>query len=188
MTDRPAAPALSGSLAALSFIGLVQLLAAERRSGRLNIKASSLEGELWLESGHLIHAETRGADGRRSGEAALDDLAALEDGAFQFRPATFQGTRTLEGGTEYLLMEAACRRDHVERADTEGLAPDCVPSFAPVPEDGSPPRFTTLQWRILAAIDGRRDIAAISTELRMAPNAVGNVLAELVRVGVLRVT
>lgn len=187
MTDRSDSPTLSGSLAALSFIGLVQLLASERRSGRLDIKAA-VEGELWLENGHLVHAETRAAEGRRSGEAALDDLAALDAGSFEFRSGTFKGTRTLEGGTEYLLMEAACRRDHVQRAETEGLPPDAVPSFAPVPEDGNPPRFTTLQWRILAAIDGRRDIAAIAEELRLAPAGVGNVLAELVRVGVLRVS
>src|SRR5204862_5326136 len=96
------------------------------------------------------------------------------------------GKPTLAGGTQHLLMEAAYRRDHLQRAATEGLPPDAVPSFAPVPADGAPPRFTTLQWRILAAIDGHRSIEAIAADLGLAPGAVGGVLSELVRAGVIR--
>lgn len=185
MTERPTSPSLSGSLSALSFIGLVQLLAAERRSGRLDLHGP-VEGQLWLDDGQLVHAETKSGAGARSGEAALDELASIDSGTFEFRPATYGGPVTLEGSTQHLLMEAACRRDHVHRASSEGLPPDAVPSFAPVPEGGDPPRFTTLQWRILATIDGRRDIAAIAADLGLAPASVGGVLAELVRVGVLR--
>lgn len=175
---------LSGSLGALSLTGLIQLLAAEGRSGRLEVAAPARSGALWLESGQLVHAESEA----ESGAAALDGLIALTDGAFRFVAGDAAPSRSLHGPTEQVLMEAAVRNDHARRRAPAPVSPDAIPSFAPVPEGGSTPRFTTLQWRVLAAIDGRKSVRAIADEVQLPVSALAALLGELDAAGVIQVT
>lgn len=175
---------LTGSLEALSLTGLLQLLAAEARTGCLEIVSRPCSGSLWIEGGKLVHAATETSEG----SAALDALVGLAEGTFSFSPGEEPPLRTLQGPTEQLLMEAAVRNDHAKRDPTHVLEPGCVPSFAPVPEGGSTPRFTTLQWRVLAAIDGRKTLQAIADEIQLPVVALAALLAELESAGVIQVT
>lgn len=186
MSAPPNPPALVGSLSALSLVGLLQILAAERRTGRLEVIGNGLEGNLWIQDGALVHAESRSAAGVAAGDEALDRLALLDSGRFAFQAGSEAPRRTLEGSTDSLLMEVAYRRDHHVRAETEGVPPTAVPSFAPVPEGGNPPRFTTLQWRVLASIDGRKDVATLAIEVGMPEAALARLMGELLALGVVR--
>ena len=179
-------PALTGSLSSLSLVGLLQLLAAERRTGRLDVIGNGIEGSLWLADGTLVHSQSRAPSGPAEGEAALDRLALLDEGRFAFHSGPESPDRTLEGSTEHLLMEAAYRRDHHVRAETEGVELTAVPSFAPVPDGGNPPRFTTMQWRVLASIDGHKDVAALAADVGMPPQAMARIVGDLLALGVVR--
>ena len=180
-------PALTGSLSTLSLIGVVQILAAERRTGRLDVVANASRGGLWLANGKLVHALARStAKGEVTGEVALDRLAALDDGRFEFHEGADAPERTLAGSTDHLLMEAAYRRDSHRRAETEGVPLAAVPAFAPVPDGGDAPRFTTLQWRVLASIDGAKDVATLARECEMPEAAMSRLVGDLVALGVVR--
>lgn len=179
--------ALSGSLEAMSLTGLLQLLAAEGRTGRVDVRGVARGGSLWLEAGHLSHAESDDA-GPGGPEEALDALIGLSSGTFTFTPGESAPQRSLHGPTEHLLMEAAIRRDHARRGDPAAVAPASVPSFAPVPAGGSTPRFTTLQWRVLASIDGHKSVEAIAADIELPVAALASILADLEAAGVIQIT
>lgn len=179
---------LTGSLAALSLPGLVQLLAAEGRTGRIDVRSAARAGSLFLDGGLLAHAACGEGEAAVTGEAALEVLLGVSEGTFEFTPAVVAPERTLHGPTEQLLMEAAVRRDHARRGDAGSLPAHAVPSFAPVPKGGSTPRFTTLQWRVLASIDGRKDVATLAAEVQLPVTVLGTLLAELEAAGVIQVT
>ena len=173
---------LSGTLGVVSLPGLLQLLTAEGRTGRLDVTAGARGGALWIDSGDIVHAEC----GSTQGEPALDELAALEEGDFTFEIGAAAPRRSLAGGTDHLLMESACRRDHARRGDDAVPGSRDVPVFAPVPAGGSTPRFTTLQWRVLASIDGHKDVGTIAEEIGLPAPTLGSLVGELVEHGVLR--
>ena len=186
---------LSGSLQALSLSGLLQLLAAEGRTGQLDLAGAGSTGSLWLAGGQIVHATWAPAPdpGASSadmldGSVALDALLGMAQGSFSFGPDVPAPARTLSGATEQLLMESAVRRDHARSGSGETMSPDAIPAFAPVPAGGATPRFTTLQWRVLAVIDGRKDVATLAAEVQLPPEALGAMLAELEAAGVIRIT
>lgn len=177
---------LAGSLDALSLPGLVQLLSSERRTGRVDVSGPRGAGSLWLDTGDLVHASVHSGDEHLEGEAAIDDLLGLGEGTFVFAPGEAAPVRTLSGPTDHLLMEAAVRRDHARRGPGAVLPGHAVPSFAPLPAS-STARYTTMQWRVLAAIDGRKDIATIAAEVQLPVGALSAVLTELEAVGVIHI-
>jgi len=183
---------LQGSLSVLSLPGLLQLLATERRSGRLQVldDAGAAVASLWLEEGRVVHATGEDDAGDGSPHDVVAGLLARDEGAFRFDTGAAPPRRTLALTADELLMEAACRDDHARR-DATGLPLDAVPVLAPVAaagtSAGASARFNTLQWRLLASIDGRRDVAALARELGLPETVTARLLAELVQSGVLEV-
>lgn len=179
---------LQGSLSVLSLAGLLQLLATELRSGRLEL----LDGQgaalasLWLEEGVVVHARGEGGRAGDDHEDVVAELLGREDGRFRFVASEATPTRSFRRSAGELLMEAACRRDHASR-DDGGLPARAVPVLAPVPHAGTTPSFNTMQWRLLASIDGRRDVAALAEALGLPVPATSRLLAELVEAGVLEI-
>ena len=168
---------LNGSLESVSLPGLLQLLSAERRSGRLDLSA----GQLWLDQGGIVHAVC----GETSGEDAVFGLVETAAGDFSFEDGGELPERSVTIPTEHLVLEAACRRDHRRRAEQGDLASSAIPAFASVTGGAATPRFDTLQWKVLAAIDGRKTVEQLSTELRLPVEALTGVIAALLRVGAL---
>ena len=168
---------LTGSFDSVSLPGLLQLLSAERRSGCLVLDA----GALWLVEGDVVHAER----GEAAGEEAVFALVEVAAGEFRFEEGEESAERTVAAPTEHLVLEAACRRDARKRAAAGDVPSDAVPAFAPVQGGAATPRFDTLQWKVLAAIDGRKNVGQLCEELRLPPPAVTGVIAGLLRAGVL---
>jgi len=175
-------PILTGDLGALSLAGLAQLLSAEGRTGRLDLEAPTAKGSLWFQDGDLVHAE---AGGGASAETALDQLAGLGQGRFAFVAGEAAPRRSLAGRTDQLLMESACRRDHVGHAPDE-VPLGAVPAFAPVPVGGATPRFTTLQWQVLARIDGKRSVESLAADVGLPAHVLATLVRDLIAAGVLR--
>ena len=168
---------LNGSLDSVSLPGLLQLLSAERRTGRLDLD----QGSLWLDEGGIIHASC----GDVSGEDAVFALVETAGGDFAFEEGEELPERSVTVPTEHLVLEAACRRDHRKRAEAGDVPPGAVPRFASVTGGGATPRFDTLQWKVLAAIDGRKTVEQLGSELRLPPPALTGVIADLLRAGAL---
>jgi hypothetical protein len=190
---------LKGSLTSVSLSGLVQVLSAERRTGRLDWRsgtpADGRRGSFWLDSGKVVHAEAEGVGHGEHrgtatlvGEDALYELLLVEEGEFSFEAGPLPPRRSVTSSTEHLLIEAACRRDQArgrlpDEVEVDG---ESVASFAPVPDGVTTPRFDTLQWRLLASIDGKKPVATLARDVGLPLDTARAMVAGLVGAGVLR--
>ena len=105
----------SGTLRQVSLVDVIQMECLRRNSCILEIHAENAQGEIYIESGVMIHAAT----GALSGEQALQRLLSLNDGQFRLSHYRQPPTRTVHGSWEWLLMEAARMRDEARGARTD---------------------------------------------------------------------
>jgi CheY-like chemotaxis protein len=97
----------SGTLQQVGLADIIQIECLRRSSCILQIQTNQPEGEIYIESGAIVHAVA----GRLSGEKALHRLLSLEDGQFHSYPYRKPSQRTVLGSWELLLMESARLRD-----------------------------------------------------------------------------
>jgi CheY-like chemotaxis protein len=91
-------------------VGLQDVLQMEclaRNSSVLKINAGSAHGSVFVKDGQIIHAQC----GSRSGEDAFNYLLGLAGGEFDVQPFTAPSIQSISGSWEFLLMEAARKRD-----------------------------------------------------------------------------
>jgi CheY-like chemotaxis protein len=101
----------SGTLRHVGLVDVIQLQCIGRKSCILEVRDAETHGEIYIETGAIIHAAT----GSLVGDQAFYKLLSLGKGEFHlaaFRPPAEQ---TVQGAWEYLLMEASRQRDE-ERA------------------------------------------------------------------------
>ncbi len=98
--------AISGQLAELSLVDLLQTLMLSARTAVVRVAAGAESGEVHVREGRLVAAEI----GPWLGEEALHALVDLPEGRFEVR---FRdgGLTNLKGSSEFLLLEAIRRRD-----------------------------------------------------------------------------
>lgn len=89
-----------GDLSVFPFLSVMQMLLTSGRAGRLSVDHAR-GGQIWLEKGEIIHAQTRAL----KGEAALQVMSSLDSGNFTFEPDQHPAERTLS-----LKRETALRR------------------------------------------------------------------------------
>jgi len=91
-------------------VGLEDVLQMEclaRHSLTLEVSTHTVQGTIVVREGEIIHAEAGG----RPGETAFHYLMSLKGGQFNLKPFVEPPTRTITGSWEFLLMEAARKRD-----------------------------------------------------------------------------
>ncbi len=91
-------------------VGLEDVLQMEclaRHSLTLEVSTHTAQGTIIVRDGEIIHAEA----GERPGETAFYYLMSLKGGHFNLKPFVEPATRTITGSWEFLLMEAARKRD-----------------------------------------------------------------------------
>ena len=94
-------------------VGLQDVLQMEclaRSSSVLEIVTEEFRGSVFVQDGQIIHAEV----GEQSGEAAFNQLLSLSGGEFNHKPFSEPPARTISGSWEFLLMEAARKRDEAK--------------------------------------------------------------------------
>ena len=103
-------------------VGLADVLQMEclaRHSVVLKVSTGSTHGTVFVKDGQIIHAQCGG----RVGEEAFNYLLSLGGGEFDVQTYAEPPQRTIEGSWEFLLMEAARRRDEATES-----APPSAPS------------------------------------------------------------
>jgi len=121
----------SGTLRQVGLSDVIQIQCLGTHSCVLNVQNSKAQGEIFIESGMIVHATT----GTSSGEEALFQLLSLNQGEFNLKPFEKPAERTLQGSWEFLLMESARKRD--EEKDVRA-AEDTVMMTKPVPPPAPP--------------------------------------------------
>jgi DNA-binding MarR family transcriptional regulator len=136
------------------------MLGAGAQTGRVRLTSGLDVGDLYVNRGDLVHAESDGA----IGDAAFARLLSWPSGSFAFEPGITPIDRTIEKTLEVLVAESI--RMVQEREAIRRVIPstDAIPRLVrnlateSVTVDAS-------DWRILSRMDGRTSIAVIADEL-----------------------
>jgi len=172
--------ALSGSLNDLYFPEAMQLIVAYGKSGVLRLTNGPLEGRVYLNDGHVVHAELE----TKVGEEAFYEMALWRSGRFSFQVGPASAQKTIHKSATNLLLEATRRLDEWNLISTK------IPSFAEMPSRASlgssaAIRLSRLDWAVLALANGERSIQALIDQLGVDPFEVGRSVFGLVTVGAL---
>ena len=97
----------SGTLRHVGLTDVIQIQCLGRHSCILSVHNALVDGEIYVESGVIVHATA----GKLAGEEALFQLLAMSHGDFQLKPFIKPAARTVQGAWEFLLMESARKRD-----------------------------------------------------------------------------
>ncbi len=103
-------PELRGDLEQVAPFDLLQVFAANRRTGILRIEAAGASGEICVRDGRIVDCAYRGA----RGEKALYRLLASTRGQFVFMPDLTAVSETIQASTDMLLMEAVRHADEIK--------------------------------------------------------------------------
>lgn len=115
-----------GVLRKVSLQDVIQMECLSRNSSILEINARGRHGMIFIEDGQIVHAE----DTPLTGVNAFNDLLSLAGGNFQVKPFTAPPRRSISGSWEFLLMEAAQKRDEAQGDLEAGPAEEAAASLA----------------------------------------------------------
>jgi CheY-like chemotaxis protein len=122
----------TGTLRQVSLADIIQIQCLGARSCILEVCSPSVRGEIYIETGAIVHAVA----GTLSGDKAFHQLLSLIGGDFNLQNYREPKERTVRGTWEYLLIEAARVRDEEreerEKADTLHITRE------PAPNDDEP--------------------------------------------------
>ncbi|HEX9242819.1 MAG TPA: DUF4388 domain-containing protein [Anaeromyxobacter sp.] len=98
---------IEGNLAQIPLVDLLQILAVNRKTGRLALEREGERAEIALEEGKVVDARTRHAEG----EKALFRLLALREGQFAFVPGATSAEPRIQRRVEELVLEGLRQAD-----------------------------------------------------------------------------
>jgi hypothetical protein len=156
-------------------VGLQDVLQMEclaRNSSLLKIHAGSVHGGIFVKDGQIIHAQC----GNRAGEDAFNYLLGLAGGEFDVQAFVPPPSQTISGSWEFLLMEAARKRDE------EGMIkppPGHSDSGFPTPVPLTGERHTPAVVPIIEALPPTVEIPSVEEGGRLAGTATRPKVEEL---------
>jgi hypothetical protein len=177
---------LQGTFDVLDFSSVLELMSTRKMTGRLHVRSRSFAANLFLVDGQIV-----GADQSEHQAAAVSgdvptkvqeiffELLGTDRGTFEFQPGK------LGAPTGDTLMEVSdameqARQRLAEWRELQLLIPslDAQPHLVSELDPGQ----VTLdreQWRVLTAVDGRRNLRAIGRTLNLSDFEVCRAMREL---------
>jgi hypothetical protein len=177
---------LQGSFETFDFTEVLGILAKKRQSGKLRLHSGSAVVELFITDGKVAHAEwadhgamTRVADNRARLEEACFQVLRWDHGSFEFHPGvTPTSSRNLDAPVDAVVAGAQRRLEDWEKV--EGVIPtlDIQPRLVSQ-LDRDEVTISRESWRVLAAIDGRRNGHALCRLLDLSSFELSLLLSSL---------
>ncbi len=121
---------IEGGLAQLPLADLMQIMAMNRRTGRLTLHHGSERGEIQISNGRPVNARINDIEG----EKALFRLIGWKDGTFAFHPGPAPARSKIERAMEDALLEGMRQSDERERLLS--FLPPLSQMIALVPDGG----------------------------------------------------
>ncbi|HEX8431624.1 MAG TPA: DUF4388 domain-containing protein, partial [Longimicrobium sp.] len=145
-------------------------------------------GVILVESG-AVSAQEVARQLRFQIQEAVFELMQWKDGYFRFEEgqAPPPGPTTLRVPTESLLMEAARRIDEWSTLESKIPHMGVIPALVGEPVDGAVLDLHPAEWEVLAEIDGKRPLKAISGGLGRGDFDVAKIVWGLVSTGVVEI-
>jgi len=172
---------LKGNTTDFSLDVLLRLLGDQKKTGELVLRGAQGEGALGLADGRVITA-VYGDEPAIPALGAVFDMGAAE---FEFTPWNDAPSPNLEGDLKENLRKAD---DHKKwLASVREVIPHDRLRFRlseRAAEQGAV-TFTSDRWRVVLAVNGQRDVNELASHLHIDKNAALDLLAGLVRDGVI---
>jgi DNA-binding response OmpR family regulator len=102
---------IEGNLAQIPLVDLLQILAVNKKSGRLAVEREGERAEIALADGRVVDAQM----GSAAGEKALYRLLTRREGQFAFVPGPAPGAGRIDRKLEELVLEGLRQADEVAR-------------------------------------------------------------------------
>src|SRR5512133_3677096 len=165
---------IEGNLAQIPIVDLLQILAVNRKTGRLTVEREGERAEIALKEGRVVDARM----GIAQGEKALWRLLTRREGQFAFVPGAPLGAERIDRKVDELVLEGLRQADEVARLLPALPAPGDLVELAvhaseipaglhPVTEEvvallGSPRRFGEVVDRCTASdLEAMRALVAL---------------------------
>jgi hypothetical protein len=181
---------LQGTFDVLDFIELLQLLSSQQMTGRVHVRSRAYGAYLFVEDGLLVGADqsehqpaATAGDVRGRLEEVCFEMLEAERGSFEFHPGK---PSSLPVGERFKADEVLAQAR--KRLEEWHQLQEVIPSLDLQPRlvlDLSATEITLdrERWRMLAAVDGRRNLRAIGRVLNLSDFDVCRVMATLVEDG-----
>lgn len=147
---------LEGNLAQIPLVDLLQILAANRKSGRLAVERGGETGEVGLADGKVVEARVGGV----SGEKALYRLLGRREGQFSFVPGPAPAGRHIRRKLDELLLEGLRQSDEAAVLLPALPAPGDLLELA-VPPAEVPPGLHPVTEEVVALLARPRRFAEV---------------------------
>ena len=174
--------AFQGSLAELHLPDIIQLISVSGKTGVFHLKDGTLQGQIHLVDGKIVHAQLDEAQG----EEAVYALAIWNQGEFRFDPGPASDVRTISKSNTNLLMEAARRLDEWRVLSKKIASVDLQPEFVVQENREGQINLNTSEWLILSKIDGQRSVKAIASASGLSVFDAAKILYGLIATGLIR--
>ena len=177
--------ALQGTLDTFALPDVLRLLAATKKSGRLDISGTRGAGSVWVADGDVTTIAVEHAPLAVDAVDALFELLRFEDGSFTFdAEAAANGdarddVESLIEGAEALLAEWH---------EIEAVVPSLTSWVSMRPElPGADVTVEQRHWTTLVAVGSGATVAAVGTTLDLAELPVSRAVRDLVELGLVQV-
>jgi len=173
---------IEGTLSQLPISDLLQVLALNKRSGRLNVARAGEAGELYVGDGRPLNARV----GAVEGDKALFRLLSWTEGTFSFVPGVPTANVRIQRGMEDALIEGMRQADEVAR-----LLPSLPPRIATlqlVPELKSQAEQLPVTAQVLELLEQPRTLGEVLDSARAVDLDTLFALSTLMQKGVVRVS
>ncbi len=175
------AEALRGDLNQLSLPNIIQLLKSGRQTGKLDLSDGSNTGEIFLRNGNIVHVIT----GTQMGEEAFYFLLSWLHGNFNFVSGIEPPEESISTSTEVLLSEGEKRIKGW--SEIKDVIPSMEAVFNLAQGTTGAINLEPDEWKVLAQVNGVRTIDDIAESLGWEDFKAANVLAGLVKTGLLEI-
>lgn len=174
---------LEGNLKDFDLSDILQLIQMGKKTGALEVHSDSDIGNIYFSEGTAVHATATDIQG----DEAVNRILRWRQGSFAFRPDVATDQHSIQAPLQHLVLEAARQID--EWQDIQKLLPslDIVLAIEENPAAGTEDiKLEPAEWRVLALVDGMRNISQVVKESHMGDFETCKVLYGLVSSGLLK--
>lgn len=184
---------MTGNLGVFSLADLLQLLSSSTQTGNLKINHPTGEGNVYFESGQIVHAEIND----QFGEEAIKTLFTQNSGDFAFYATTGISetavNRTINKNTDILVLQALGTVEEARLADNSQKLPSlAIPYFVDIKNLSKEQLSSHLaigsdEISILRLINGQRTVQTIAIETGIDASRIKEVIQRLLEPGILKI-
>jgi hypothetical protein len=174
---------LEGNLKDFDLSDILQLIQMGKKTGALEVESGNDVGNIFFNEGAAVHAIATDI----KGDEAVNRILRWRQGSFAFKPDVTTDQHSIQAPLQHLVLEAARQID--EWQDIQKLLPsmDIVLAIEENPAAGTEDiKLEPAEWRVLALVDGLRNINQVVKESHMGDFETCKVLYGLVSSGLLK--